>query len=578
MKIILSAVVAIILLAAPGIADDQSASIDRKASDTQEIVGLWLMGQSLCEGAESLPVVTPADSGWGNLRFQRGVRTWIHGRHGDQPAKRLDDQFALVPLSAMKMGGLGETIANGLADHLTFRHLGSPSGPPKKLAGARRFLTAYAGQGGRFIDELSHLDQTTDPRTPASRQHGGGYYRTSLDDARRAKAQAAAQGLDFSIAALFWMQGEANAGPTGGIRPNRWDEEMPRPAGLEWYRDRLIDYRARWSRDLRKITGQSSEIPLFTYQTLSPAGEAQLMAADLDPHITMVGPHYMVPSAVNSRYLGRYGDPIHLSADGERWYGEQVAKVVDRVLTEKEAWEPLRPSRAVIAADRRRVEVEFHVPRPPLVLDETFLPRQEYSQGQGFHSRNGFQIRSSSGAVVPVKDVIVAAPTRVHIELSAALNSDTQYTLSYGLPYAGHIGTIADIRPGAAVQDHATTELVVRGAAADRLETLLREGAFFATNMLSGEAHARAPIRRIDHHGETAVLRFETRELRNSVEFAIGQSLTALRGFSYGNLRDSDDEPAVYEFADDGYGKRFGQPYPLWNWCVLFRELPITEP
>ena len=89
-----------------------------------------------------------------------------------------------------------------------------------------------------LIDELSKVDQSTDPRTPNSRQHGGGYYRTSLDDARRARVQAEAMGKDFSIAALIWMQGEANGGPSGGIVPARWKKELNRPVGQQWYRDR----------------------------------------------------------------------------------------------------------------------------------------------------------------------------------------------------------------------------------------------------------------------------------------------------------------------------------------------------
>ena len=43
------------------------------------IIGLWMMGQSLCEGAQSLPIVTATDPGWGNYRFARGVRTWVYG-------------------------------------------------------------------------------------------------------------------------------------------------------------------------------------------------------------------------------------------------------------------------------------------------------------------------------------------------------------------------------------------------------------------------------------------------------------------------------------------------------------------
>lgn len=543
----------------------------------QSIVGLWMMGQSLCDGSESLPVVTPHDSGWGNYRFKRGVRTWVYGNHGDRPAERPDDQFVFVPLSATTNGGLGETIANGLADHLKSAALGAHQKGTRRLAAAPHFLTTYAGQGGRFLDELSWVDQSTDVRTPASRQHGGGYYQTSLDDARRARVQAEAMGKDFAVAALIWMQGEANGGPTGGIMPNRWGTELPRPAGQKWYRDRLIDYRQKWSHDLQTITGQSGEIPLFTYQTLGSAGEAQLMAADRDPHITMIGPHYMVPSAINSRYAGRYGDPIHMSADGERWYGEQFAKVIHRVLRESEAWQPLRPRKAWIASDRTSVLVDFHVPRPPLVLDETFLPREQYPMGDGFHSLCGFQIRDASRAVAGITAVDVESPTGVRIQLARPLETDAHYTLSYGLPYAGQIGTIAGIRTGPVVGDQPTTELLMDGNIDRQLESLIAEGTFYVTNMLAGDAYASVPVRQVDAEDGFTLLRFENRELRNNTDFAMGQTLTTLRPFSYGNLRDSDPEKAIYRFADSAYGTRAGQLYPLWNWCVLFTRFSISS-
>lgn len=568
----------IVLLATVSFADEKPKPAANRPALKQDIVGLWLMGQSLCEGAESVPIVTPTDGGWGNLMFQRGVRTWSYGKYCDKPQERPAEQFSFVPLTATKNGGLGETIANGLADHLKARAFPTQQNKSNSKTQAPHFLAAYAGQGGRFIDELSSLDQSTDPRTPKSRQHGGGYYKTSLDDARRAKAQAKALGKDFSIAALFWMQGEANAGPTGGINPNRWaKKELKRPAGQEWYRDRLIHYRKQWSHDLQKITGQAGEIPMFTYQTLSPAGEAQLMAADLDPHITMVGPHYMVPSAVNSRYAGRYGDPIHMSADGERWFGEQTAKVVHRVLNEKEAWQPLRPRKAWIAPDRMSLLVEFNVPRPPLALDQSFLPREQFPSGDHFQSLYGFQIRNTARAIMYIKSIKVESATRIRINVSSTLKADTAYHLSYGLPYAGQIGKITGIRKGPTVDKQPTTELIVKGNLKRQLKSLIAEGAFYVTNMATGKAHARVPIRHVDEEDGITVLRFENRERRNQTDFEVGQTLTTMRGFPFGNLRDSDPEKAIYQFADTAYGTRAGQPYPLWNWCVLFNQFPVTE-
>jgi hypothetical protein len=183
------------------------------------ISGIWLMGQSLCDGSESLPVVTSADTGWGNVAFARGVRTWLPNDHPATPEQRAAELFKLVPLQAQTNGGLGETVASGLADHWQAARMANDKA--RAAHAASRFLVACAGQGGRQIQELSIADISTDSRTPESRRNGGGYYRTSLDDARRAVAQAKKSGAAFRIAALYWMQGEGNGGPTSVRRRRR---------------------------------------------------------------------------------------------------------------------------------------------------------------------------------------------------------------------------------------------------------------------------------------------------------------------------------------------------------------------
>jgi hypothetical protein len=513
-----------------------------------DLSGIWMMGQSLCDGSESLPVVSGEGSKWGNLMFQRGVRTWLAKDNSGTPEKRPEASFQLVPLRATVNGGLGETVANGMADHLAERQKQPAS-----------YLVACAGQGGRQIQELSSADLSVDKRTPESRRHGGGYYRTSLDDARRAKALRP----DFRIEALYWMQGEGNGGPTGGIVPTRWDAEIPRAEGLKWYRDQLIAYRRQWSADLCAITGQKGELPMFTYQTLGPAGEAQLMAADADEAIHLVGPHYAVPSALNSLYPpNRHGDAIHLAADGERWWGEQVGKVMHRVLHEKEAWQPLRPRKAVLETGRESIVIEFTVPRPPLVIDTTFLARQESAVEGEFTSLAGFRVHGSRG--ITLKAVEIVSPTSLRIHFAKALSADEKCRVSYGYPFTTALGTIAAIRDD---------ELVLTRSFAKELKPLTDEGAFFVAS-----ADTRVPIRAVREENGVSVLRYEARELRNGMRFEVGQAVTAQRAFSYGNVRDSDPEKSVYAFGDASYGARAGQAYPLWNWCVLFSNFDVEEP
>ena len=521
-----------------------------QAADERSIFGIWMMGQSLCDGSESLPLVTPKDTGFGNYAFKRGVRTWLPN---ETPETRPDEQFTLVPLTAQTNGGLGETVANGLADHLSV------------IQPTSRYLVACAGQGGRQIQELSIADLSNDPRTPESRRHGGGYYRTSLDDARRAKALRP----DFRIAALYWMQGEGNGGPTGGIMPTRWDAELPRKEGLAWYRDQLIAYRNQWSADLCAITGQTGELPMFVYQTLGPAGDAQLMAADADPHIHMVGPHYAVPSAINSLYPpARHGDPIHLSADGERWWGEQVGKVMHRVLHLGEPWQPLRPKSARLEATRDSVLIEFIVPRPPLVVDTSFLPRQEIVTDAGFTSLAGFQVRGGSGQALTLTAVETSGPTTLRLRLAKPLPADQTCKISYGHPYSTSLGSISAILKNADGE-----ALALSSSVAEKLKSFTDEGAVLVTNLIG--PNTRVPIRRVTEENGVTMLHYQPRELRNGTAFVIGQSIVAQRSFSYGNVRDSDPEPSTHNFADASYGTRAGKPYPLWNWCVLFSDLEV---
>ena len=98
-----------------------------------------------------------------------------------------------------------------------------------------------------------------------------------------------------------------------------------------------------------------------------------------------------------------------------------------------------------------------------------------------------------------------------------------------------------------------------------------------ADGFVAFESHGKYHAEKIDKAKGNTVLRYEDSELRNNTTFAVGQTLTAQRLFSYGNLRDSNAEPAIYSFADKTYGTRAGQPYPMWNWCVLFTHFPISD-
>jgi hypothetical protein len=68
----------------------------------------------------------------------------------------------------------------------------------------------------------------------------------------------------------------------------------------------------------------------LTYKTSDwVSGRAQVELEAEDTDVYMVSTLYMLPCAVNSNYTSGvevHGASIHLSADGERWLGEQFAK------------------------------------------------------------------------------------------------------------------------------------------------------------------------------------------------------------------------------------------------------------
>lgn len=355
---------------------NSGCSIHRNIDDINHIIHL---GQSLGAGEHALPIVTDSVTGFGNVSFRMGTHTWTRKHFESKPELRDSGNFIFVPLIAHERGHEGETIANGLCDHLK-----STSG--SYLNKGFKFLFSFSGQGGRLIRELDKRNDDAKDARAGDRQSEGGYYRTATDDIKRAKHMANSSGLSYSVFAITWMQGESNS--TGFI--NRWEKPIQeRNQFQRIYMNDLIQLKNDLQQDINDITKQGVRIPFFTYQTAGASiGTAQLMACDKDEDIYMVGPTYMMPNGENSRIWNtqEHGNGIHLTADGERWLGEMFGKVMRKVVFEKKKWQPLRPIRAW-SKHKNHIRVKFRVPSPPLVLDSIFLPKQ----GSGF----GFEIYDS---------------------------------------------------------------------------------------------------------------------------------------------------------------------------------------
>ena len=133
----------------------------------------------------------------------------------------------------------------------------------------------------------------------------------------------------------------------------------------------LHQIQADYSTELGTIT------PLITDQmsTLGQAGtnhayisditRAQWQAANDNQNIYLVGPSYM---------YSHVPDMVHLTTEGNRWHGEQFAKVISSIES-GQGWRPLEPDSITI--NGRVVTLELHVPVPPLQIDTVTLPAKQ---------------------------------------------------------------------------------------------------------------------------------------------------------------------------------------------------------
>jgi hypothetical protein len=616
--------------------------------DVLHFVGV---GQSLMEGSESFlstgGVISTAAPAWGNLRFNRGIRTW--SVTGLDPAVRYPQNrpasgFSFVSQNASATGLLGETIGVGIASSLK-AGVSSPyairsqvgqspqiifstaargatrlTGVNKEDTGNTTYGTSTtsltSGVGSMSLTTQTGLDLLPGDLIAIARNDIGGYdwtpymsgsvtsynsgtgalvfnsvaassagvtlsnwrivrdsfqypgawYPTNIDDVSRARASAIASGLTYGVGGIVFMQGERN----NDLKIYEYDRATsPLSTCISDYRTRLIQLANDYDADIRAITEQPRRVPFFTYQTESqPAAQGQLDASAATPSIIMVGPHYACPSAINGSEIGggaaTWGSAIHKSADGSRMYGEMFAKVIRRVLFEKEQWRGLRPSSAV-KIDAVTFDVTFEVPRPPLVLDTTFLAR---AQGWGFRVRAGTV--DSPTATILITNAVLVGPTTVRFTAASALPSGAWVESGYtSVCDLGTVLSVLSVGTGANTPiGQPTHTITIAGDQRALLRPLSDEGAFYAT-----QGGFSAVIRSVVFNGTNTVLTGETRE--RSGAFSTG-AIEFGRAYLYTNLRDSDNEASIHAFVDAGYTARLGQPYPMWNWCCAFTAFQIS--
>lgn len=382
-------------------------------------------GQSLASAAEGWPALS-MEPGYDNLMLGDAARSASYSGPTFKPvgatvfrplkavvqrkadAELILDDAQIVELEeqAQEEGESVEVGALNMARRLYLDKLGLDSDPE------HLFVASNASTSGRSISQLSKTGGTNE-------------YQRALQAAGLAKALADAENASYSLAAIFWLQGEFDYSHTnGGINDKQRYKTLLRQLRDDLYADIATG-----------IAGQSQTPAFLSYQTDAKSsvkdgtlavGMAQWELAQEEPNWFLVGPVYP--------YVDK---GTHLSANGYRWFGQMLGKVYHHVAVERRHWQPLAPRRVTVQGEE--VLVDYHVPHPPLAFDHPYLGHQATAV-----KNKGFILLDDKGEV-PLASVDIVADTIVRLRAARPLAG--QLRIHYASHQSGGAGQLRDSDP-----------------------------------------------------------------------------------------------------------------------------------
>ncbi|GAB6010566.1 T9SS type A sorting domain-containing protein [Viscerimonas tarda] len=365
-----------------------------------------ISGQSLSTGHESDPLSITNIPG----NYMLGDRIWINNGNAS-----LNDINPLVATTVP--GPQAESPLHGAINHLRNKIPLVTDAEGKE----NRFLASSVGVSGKTIEELSKEYQGAD--------YLYRYYETGIS---KGKSMALRRGSTINCPAIIFMQGEWNY-QTYGTSLN--GTSTPAPTALkDEYKDLFLQLKGHMQADVKAKYEQSNAPLFYTYQTgvqyskgrTLEIGMAQLEAANENDDVIMVGPVYPMTDVGG-----------HLDANGYRWYGEMIGKVIYKTQVLGETFSPLQPIKVErVEGNAKQLKITYHVPNPPLELDVyTLLQMPNY----------GFNLYHNN-AVQAISSVEVVGPDAIIITASADLTGAVEIT------YAGVDATAS--YPGKNLRGH----------------------------------------------------------------------------------------------------------------------------
>jgi hypothetical protein len=234
---------------------------------------------------------------------------------------------------------------------------------------------------------------TFPPPFTANTGTGARAYDATLFEVGAIARLAAAAGKTYGLGAITLIHGEADAGNLN-------------------YASDIFQLYSDYNADLPVLTGQTTSIPMLVSQqnsVPSNAGSGSLSAIeqwqvglDHPGDIICVGPKYQYD------YSGD-ASRVHISALEYDKLGEKMGQVYFQRVVMGQDWQPLQPINGTVSGNV--ITVQFHVPVPPLVWDDTLPP--PHASGPWANGR-GFEV-TAAGPAQTIDSVEIVAPDTVKI-------------------------------------------------------------------------------------------------------------------------------------------------------------------
>ncbi|WP_028008687.1 hypothetical protein [Solimonas flava] len=289
-------------------------------------------------------------------------------------------------------------------------------------------------------------------------------YRNSITAVTRAKALANSLGLEYRVIGMLCEHGEGDSQNAAYLSNlNEW----------------IADYNA----DIKAITGQAEDVPLYLTQhhswslsgtqTTSKSVIAQLDVHEQNPLGMLVAPKYFLP---HDNQNAGVDDGVHLSAYGIRTLSEYYAKAWKQNEAVPNSWNPLRPS-SVVFDGTATITVSFAGRVGDLrfsVYDATTNPLGVADPGN-----YGFELADTGGATITAVALSVDA-TQVLVTVSQPLADGAMLRYAYtnvgpsnAGPLTGPRGCLCDsdpTPPSAKLQAHRAARGMSGSALTDPLK------------------------------------------------------------------------------------------------------------